>query len=89
MAQELQKLKEEPGEGETVAEGPALDQSVSSAVAKARAFKGLSQKELSALTGIDQSDISKIERGLSNPSVLTLKRIADALGGNLSIQITF
>lgn len=62
---------------------------VANAVSVARAKSGLSQKELSKLTGIDQSDISKIERGLSNPSISTLERIAKALGGNLSIDILF
>ena len=57
------------------------------AVAAARAQSGLSQIQLAALTGIDQSDLSKIERGVSNPSVLTLERIAKALGGNLQISI--
>ena len=42
--------------------------------------------ELSSLTGIDQSIISKIERGLANPSVGTLKRIAKALGKELKIS---
>ena len=57
------------------------------AVASARALAGLSQKQLAALTGIDQSDISKIERGVSNPSISTLERIANALGGRLLISI--
>ena len=57
------------------------------AVATARALAGVSQSELSSATGIDQSDISKIERGVANPSVRTLERIADALGGQLSISI--
>ena len=76
-------------EGKTVSETPALEQIAPSAVAKARAFRGLSQKQLASLSGIDQSDISKIERGLANPSVSTLNRIATAVGGNLSIQIDF
>lgn len=59
----------------------------SQAVLSARAKAGLSQKELSELTGIDQSDISKIERGVANPSVATLERIAAALGGRLTIAI--
>jgi DNA-binding XRE family transcriptional regulator len=59
----------------------------SQAVLSARAKAGLSQKELSELTGIDQSDISKIERGAANPSVATLERIAAALGGRLTIAI--
>jgi DNA-binding XRE family transcriptional regulator len=57
------------------------------AVASARAAAGLSQKQLAALTGIDQSDLSKIERGTANPSVATLERIAAALGGKLTISI--
>ena len=57
------------------------------AVAAARAAAGISQKQLASLTGIDQSDISKIERGTANPSVATLERIAAALGGKLSISI--
>lgn len=53
----------------------------------ARARVGLSQKELSELTGIDQSDISKIERGVANPSVSTLERLARAMGMEVSISI--
>ena len=57
------------------------------AAASARAAAGISQKQLAALTGIDQSDLSKIERGTANPSVATLERIAAALGGKLTISI--
>ena len=57
------------------------------AVLSARAAAGLTQKQLAALSGMDQSDISKIERGTANPSVETLKRIAQALGGQLLISI--
>lgn len=59
----------------------------SKAVSSARACAGISQKQLSQLTGIDQADISKIERGIANPSVYTLERIAKALGGQLNISI--
>ena len=77
-------------EGETVRkEKPVANYLVAQAVAAARAQSGLSQKQLAELTGIDQSDLSKIERGISNPSVSTLERIATALGGNLSISIQF
>ena len=64
-----------------------IHQASSQAVSAARAAAGISQKQLAALTGIDQSDISKIERGIANPSVATLDRIAKALGGQLSITI--
>ena len=38
-------------------------------------------------TGIDQSDLSKIERGLANPSIGTLSRIADAMDAELMVSI--
>lgn len=75
-------------DGETIETKPINIQNASSqAVLSARVKAGLSQKELSELTGIDQSDISKIERGVANPSVATLERIAAALGGRLKIAI--
>ena len=66
---------------------PAVNVRVGEAVAAARARKGLSQKELAGVTGIDQGDISRIERGIANPSVGTLNRIAEALGAKLVIEI--
>lgn len=75
-------------EGFTVREdAPALGRAAATAVATARARSVMSQKELAALAGMDQSDISKIERGVANPSVATLERIAQALGGQLTISI--
>ena len=75
-------------DGKTVREEkPAAFMMVGNAVAAARAKKGLSQKELSDLTGIDQSDLSKIERGIANPSVNTLNRIAQALDAKLTITL--
>ena len=76
-------------DGETVREEKlAAFVMVGNAVAAARAKKGLSQKELSVLSGIDQADLSKIERGIANPSVNTLNRIAQALDAKLSVSLT-
>jgi ribosome-binding protein aMBF1 (putative translation factor) len=41
---------------------------------------GLTQTELAERTGIDQGDISRIERGSIFPNEKTLLRLADALG---------
>ena len=60
---------------------------IGEAILKARALAGISQAELSEKSGIDQSDISKIERGISNPSVNTLSRIADAMNMRLSLTM--
>jgi Predicted transcription factor, homolog of eukaryotic MBF1 len=61
---------------------------VAEALLSARANAGMSQKELAAATGIDQSDISKIERGIANPSVSTLRRLAAGLGMELTIEFS-
>ena len=53
----------------------------------ARAVKGFTQKELAKASGINQSDISKIEKGIANPTVTTLKRIASALGMKLQVSL--
>lgn len=50
----------------------------------ARLAAGMTRKQLSEKTGINQSNISKIERGTGNPSIATLERIASALGKKVS-----
>lgn len=53
----------------------------------AREKADLTQKQLAERTGIYQADISKLERGLSNPSLSTLKRLADGL--EMDLQVDF
>ena len=52
----------------------------------ARKLSNVTQKQLSDVTGIAQSDISKIENGSGNPTIKILKRLADGLGMNLKIE---
>jgi len=75
-------------EAEAQAEGPA-------AVAQLRAFevqftlaadlialrkaRGLSQKQLASASGVQQADISRIERGLVNPTIGTVEKLARPL----------
>lgn len=54
---------------------------------EARNRIGITQKQLAEKTGLYQADISKIERGLSNPSIATLQRLADGMG--LHVEIIF
>ncbi|MCQ2545282.1 MAG: helix-turn-helix domain-containing protein [Clostridia bacterium] len=56
-------------------------------IAEARGRAGMTQMDLARATGIDQSDISKIERGKANPSVSTIERIAKAINASLNIEI--
>jgi len=54
---------------------------------EARNRIGITQKQLAEKTGIYQADISRIERGLSNPSISTLQRLAEGMG--LQIEVSF
>ena len=56
------------------------------AMIDARKNTGLTQKQLAELTGIAQGDISKIENGNANPSIRTLKRIAEAMDMKLKLE---
>ena len=56
-------------------------------IKKARLEKEMMQEDLAKAAGIQQADISRIEKGMANPSVRTMKRIADALGTTLSINL--
>ena len=46
---------------------------------------GLTQAQLAARCGIDQGDISRIERGSTSPTARTLQRIAEALDADVRI----
>jgi ribosome-binding protein aMBF1 (putative translation factor) len=48
---------------------------------------GLTQKELAAASGVDQADISRIERGESNPTTETLDALARPLGVTLDLVV--
>lgn len=54
-----------------------------------REAKGLSLNDLTELTGMDRSALSKLETGQrTNPTVETLVRYAEALGKRLVVSLT-
>ncbi len=55
-------------------------------VKRLRAFANLTQRDLSRITGICQSDICKIERGMANPSLSTVAKIMEATGTRLVVD---
>ncbi len=57
-------------------------------VLMARRFIGLTQVQLASLSGIGQSEISRIERGEGNPTVATLSRVGRSLNLNLQFVST-
>ena len=50
------------------------------AVRAERERKGLSQEELGFEAELDRTYVSGVERGVRNPTVVTIRRIAAALG---------
>jgi len=50
-----------------------------------RKQRGLTQRQLSARTGIQQSEISRMEAGTANPTLATISTLARALGAVLSL----
>ncbi|MCD8098887.1 MAG: helix-turn-helix domain-containing protein [Lachnospiraceae bacterium] len=61
-------------------------QRLAARLAEARALTGMTQKQLAEKTGIYQADISRIERGIANPSISTLQRLAEGLEMDLDVR---
>ena len=57
------------------------------AIIDARIAKNMTQKELSNKTGINQSEISKLENGTRNPSIKLLQRLAE--GMDMVLDVSF
>lgn len=55
-------------------------------VLRARNEEHLTRSELAERTGLRQSNISRIEKGQSMPSIATLAKIAQGLGKRLEIR---
>jgi transcriptional regulator with XRE-family HTH domain len=45
--------------------------------------RNLAQEALAADAGIDRTYVSRLERGLENPTVAILEQLADALGAKI------
>jgi len=56
-------------------------------VIMAREEAHLTQKDLARLSGLTQSNISNIENGSNKPTIATIKKIADALGKRLIVEL--
>lgn len=56
-------------------------------IAEARRERGLKQRELAELSGVNQGDISRIERGVLAPTTPTLLRLAEGLNARVTIEL--
>lgn len=80
----IKELEEEAAaEGpEAVAQFEALDTHfmIGAQILHRRRQRCLSQQALAVAAGVPQAEISRIERGISNPTLGTIERILKALG---------
>ena len=62
----------------------SLGAAVGIAIRNRRTAMGLSQEQLGEIAGLDRTYISGVERGVRNPTISSLGRIATALQCDLS-----
>ena len=55
------------------------------ALVEARQEKGISQRDLEALSGVKQPQIARMERGDANPQLDTMLKVLAAIGKTLAI----
>jgi XRE family transcriptional regulator, regulator of sulfur utilization len=56
-------------------------------IAQIRDQRGITQQELSSLSGVQQADISRIERGRVEATTSTIQRLLDALDARVLVEI--
>ena len=55
-------------------------------IAEARLARDLTQKQVAKIAGIDQVDVSSIERGAANPTLNTLSALVSAVGMAIDLR---
>src|SRR5580692_7249949 len=55
-------------------------------LAQARLKQKLSQTQVAERAQVDQGDVSKIERGMANPTLATLSAVAGAVGLEIDLR---
>ena len=66
---------------------PTINQKIGLLLAKTRDEKGITQSQLAKLSHIDQGDISKLEKGLGNPTISKISKLFTALNCDIDIKI--
>ena len=64
-----------------------INQQIGFLLAKTREEMNVTQTELAKRSHIDQGDISKIEKGIGNPTFAKISKLFKALGKNISLKV--
>lgn len=65
----------------------SINQQIGVLLANTREKQNITQSELSKLSHIDQGDISKIEKGIGNPTIAKISKLFKALGKRVSLTL--
>ncbi|WP_412985629.1 helix-turn-helix domain-containing protein [Pontimicrobium sp. IMCC45349] len=66
-----------------------LQLAIGKRVKSLRESKGIAQQDLAAQCNLEKSNLSRLEAGGTNPTIYTLKRIADNLDVSLCDIVNF
>lgn len=73
-------------EGEVVGSvSTSLNQKIGLLLMKTREEKGITQMQLAQLSNIDQADISKLEKGIGNPTLSKINKLFSAIGKEINV----
>lgn len=61
-------------------------QEIREAIVSLRREQHMTQKELAIRTGLTQANLSNLEKGISKPTIDSLRKIADATGTRLVVE---
>jgi transcriptional regulator with XRE-family HTH domain len=61
--------------------------SIGTIIKKRRSLLGISQQDLSDYSGVGISTVKDLERGVGNPSLLTLQKMLDVVGLEMNFQV--
>lgn len=65
----------------------SIQRKIGEEVARSRRAAGMTQQELARHAKTRQANISRLERGIQNPSVEFLERVVQSLGKKIRIKI--
>ena len=83
----LKNIDINPTDYEEVFEEYDVFEEIRTQIIKARNDLDITQKELALKAGLTQANVSKIEKGISHPTIETLLKLANSLGKRLVVRI--
>ena len=87
LDQALLNVDINPMEDEPIIDERDVFEEIRNQIIKTRTDLGITQKELARKAGLTQANVSKIEKGISRPTIETLIKLARALGRQLTVRL--